>query len=114
MSSAAASTVPDLLRSRHGDRRSPAYSFYADGRCDATTIAYGELHDQAQRIAASLLRHAAGRHVVIAMPTGPGFLRAFFASLYAGLVPVPIPWLRSGASSAASPGETIASSGMLT
>ncbi len=95
MNPSAATTVADLLVSRAKQVTSAAYHFFDEDSEDRKSISYAELHEQARSIAGSLCRYGVGERVVVAMPTGAGFLRAFFGSLYAGLVPVPIPPLVS-------------------
>lgn len=89
-----ATTVAELLVRRAKEVPSAAYHFFDETSEERKTLSYAELHEQARCIAGGLLRYGAGERVIVAMPTGPGFLRAFFGSLYAGLVPVPIPPLR--------------------
>ncbi|HET9018165.1 MAG TPA: AMP-binding protein, partial [Acetobacteraceae bacterium] len=55
-------------------------------------ISYGDLDRAARAVAAGLLQHdvRSGERVGIMLPTEPGFFAAFFGTLYAGAVPVPI------------------------
>jgi len=56
-------------------------------------LPYRDLRDQAVSLARRMLRAGlrAGQRVALIAETGPHFMRAFFASQYAGLVPVPVP-----------------------
>ena len=58
----------------------------------AQELAYGELWDQAQAVAASLQHWglSSGEAVAMMLPTSLGFFRAFMGVLLAGAVPVPI------------------------
>jgi acyl-CoA synthetase (AMP-forming)/AMP-acid ligase II len=84
-------TLIDLLRSQA--MRVPgriAYTFLRDGECDEVHSTYGELDEQATRVA-TLLRETLepGGRVLLVYPPGLEFLSAFFGCLYAGLVAVP-------------------------
>ncbi|MBN1205979.1 MAG: fatty acyl-AMP ligase [Myxococcaceae bacterium] len=55
-------------------------------------LPWAEVHRRAQRTAAGLRRLgvAEGERVAILLPTSPGFMDAFFGTLLAGAVPVPL------------------------
>lgn len=57
-----------------------------------TVMPWAEVHHRAQRTAAGLRRIgvAEGDRVAILLPTSPGFMDAFFGTLLAGAVPVPL------------------------
>lgn len=64
-----------------------------------TPISYGELDRSARAVAAGLVERDVrpGERVGIMLPTGPDFFPAFFGTLHAGAIPVPIypPFRRS-------------------
>ncbi|TBU72197.1 non-ribosomal peptide synthase/polyketide synthase [Phytopseudomonas daroniae] len=54
------------------------------------TLSYGQLDRQVRAIAAALAqRGAAGERAVLLFPSGPDYVAAFFACLYAGVIAVP-------------------------
>jgi len=65
--------------------------FYADDG-DGETLTYGELWDDAGRVAAGLVAHdvSPGEAVVIMLPSGRDYFASFFGVLRAGCVPVPV------------------------
>jgi 1-acyl-sn-glycerol-3-phosphate acyltransferase len=65
--------------------------FYAD-ETDGDTLTYGELWDDAGRVAAGLIAHdvTPGEAVVIMLPSGRDYFASFFGVLRAGCVPVPV------------------------
>ncbi|MFI5168331.1 MAG: AMP-binding protein [Thermoanaerobaculales bacterium] len=72
---------------------------FVDLRERETFVSFGEIRSRARRVAAALhgAGVAAGDRVAIVLPTSPGFLDAFFGTLLAGAVPVPLyPPLRLG------------------
>ncbi|GAA3892909.1 hypothetical protein GCM10023084_52160 [Streptomyces lacrimifluminis] len=73
--------------------QAPAHSAvrYSTGRTEEN-LSYGEL-DRGARAAAQWLgrRTASGERVLVSCGPGTGFVRAFVACLYAGVVPVPVP-----------------------
>lgn len=73
----------------HGDR--PHVALWRGDRIDEV-LTYGQLHDQALRVAQGLQRIGLepGDRVAIMLPTGMAFFVTFFGVLYAGGVPVPI------------------------
>jgi len=59
----------------------------------AQPVSYGELHARALSVAGGLAAHCGVQpddRVAIMLPTGEGFLTAFYGTLYAGAVPVPL------------------------
>ena len=58
----------------------------------SASLTYGELHDGARRVAGGLAAHGLepGQSVAIMLPTGLEYLQAFFGTLLAGGVPVPV------------------------
>ncbi|MEU5259203.1 condensation domain-containing protein [Amycolatopsis sp. NPDC021455] len=67
----------------------PAYTFLRDGVADAHTLTYRELHDSVCALAARLAGPARPARALLLYPHGPEFVRAFWACLLAGVVPVP-------------------------
>ncbi len=65
--------------------------FYAD-EGDGETLTYGELWDDAGRVAAGLVARdvAPGEAVLIMLPSGRDYFASFFGVLRAGCVPVPV------------------------
>jgi len=61
------------------------------GDSSEATIQFGELDDQARRIAGALKRAGAvGERALLLFPHGLEFIAAFFGCLYAGTVAVPL------------------------
>jgi acyl-CoA synthetase (AMP-forming)/AMP-acid ligase II len=81
----------DVLRRRaalHPQRS--AIKFLLDGETVGLDMSYGELDRRARRVAAQLQRHAAhGDRALLLYPSGPDYVVAFFACLYAGIIAVP-------------------------
>jgi acyl-CoA synthetase (AMP-forming)/AMP-acid ligase II len=68
-----------------------AYRFIGQGAAHEQTVSWGSLDAEAQRIATILQRLGlAYQRVVLVFPAGIEFLCAFFGSLYAGCVAVPV------------------------
>lgn len=65
---------------------------FVDASEKETTLSWTEVHRRAQRTAAGLRRLGVGvgDRVAILLPTSPGFMDAFFGTLLAGAVPVPL------------------------
>ena len=65
--------------------------FYADDN-DGETLTYGELWDDAGRVAAGLVARdvTPGEAVLIMLPSGRDYFASFFGVLRAGCVPVPV------------------------
>ncbi|MEH3066054.1 MAG: AMP-binding protein [Methylobacterium radiotolerans] len=77
---ARAAATPDRLTLR----------FLTDGRAVGASLDYAELDRRVRALAARLQRDAEpGARALIALPSGPDYVVAFFACLYAGLVAVP-------------------------
>lgn len=89
---ASLTTLVDLLHWRatqqHEER---LYTFLEDGDTREQHLTYGELDRQARAIGATLqgLR-ASGERVLLLYPAGLEYISAFFGSLYAGAIPVPV------------------------
>ncbi len=84
-------SMRDLLwtrAARHSDR--VALRFVADDGQGEHSLTYGDLRDQARRIAGLLLRRAdPGARVLLVCPPGLDFVTAFFGCVCAGMVAVP-------------------------
>ena len=79
--SAHAATIPNRL----------AIRFVANRRDAGAELTYAELDAAARRLAVFLGRsHVKGGRALLMAPPGLNYIAAFFGSLYAGLVPVPI------------------------
>src|SRR5262245_19743094 len=65
---------------------------FLDAREREERVSWAEIHERAQCMAAALLDHGvlAGDRVAMVLPTGLDFMDAFFGTLYAGAVPVPL------------------------
>jgi amino acid adenylation domain-containing protein/non-ribosomal peptide synthase protein (TIGR01720 family) len=81
----------NLLRARaarHPERS--ALQFLLDGDNVGLDMSYAELDRRARLLAAWLQRHAAfGERALLLYPSGPDYVVAFFACLYAGIIAVP-------------------------
>lgn len=88
---AGAQTLVNVLEwhAQHTPERIHVY-FYSDE--SVTPITYGDLHQDAKRVAAGLraLGLGPGQAVALMLPTGRGFLGAFFGALMAGAVVAPL------------------------
>ncbi len=72
---------------RHGDT---ALVFLADGEQESARLSHGEVHARARALAAGLqARDLAGERALLLLPSGPDYVVAFLACLYAGTVAVP-------------------------
>ncbi|MFE7644348.1 AMP-binding protein, partial [Streptomyces phaeoluteigriseus] len=67
----------------------PAYTFLRNGLEDAHTVSYGELHDSVCALAGRLAEFPQPARALLLYPHGLEFIRAFWACLLAGIVPVP-------------------------
>ena len=69
------------------------FNFYSPRGELLYVLPYRDLRDQAISLARRMLRAGLhpGERVAVIAETGPDFMRAFFASQYAALVPVPLP-----------------------
>jgi 1-acyl-sn-glycerol-3-phosphate acyltransferase len=81
--------VLDWHADRHSDR---PHILLSDGFAETETITYGALREQSRMVARGLRERGflPGDRVAIMLPTGAAFFQAFFGTLYAGGVPVPI------------------------
>lgn len=72
--------------------RSPHGLCLIDPRGEETLLPFADIHARAGRCAASLLSSGLepGQRVAICLPTGPDFFDAYFGTLLAGAVPVPV------------------------
>jgi 1-acyl-sn-glycerol-3-phosphate acyltransferase len=79
----------DWHADRHPDR---PHILLSDGFAETETLTYGGLREQARMVARGLRERGLmpGDRVAIMLPTGAAFFQAFFGTLYAGGVPVPI------------------------
>lgn len=69
----------------------PLYTFLHDGTCEGETVAAAPFREQVLRIASYLRSEFhPGSRILIALPSGIDFIRAFFACQYAGVIAVPI------------------------
>ncbi|WP_432822164.1 AMP-binding protein [Trichloromonas sp.] len=85
-------SLPEVLAwhvERHPER--PHVRFYAD-RGEGEVLSYRRLQESAVAVAGGLqaLGVAPGERVAIMLPTGPDYLAAFYGTVLAGAVPVPI------------------------
>ncbi|MEW6738091.1 MAG: fatty acyl-AMP ligase, partial [Acidobacteriota bacterium] len=87
-----ASTLIELLQLRalnEPERR--GYIFLDDGESEESVWTYAELYRRARAIAALLQQHTAkGERALLFYPPGLEFIAAFFGSLYAGVIAVPV------------------------
>jgi amino acid adenylation domain-containing protein/non-ribosomal peptide synthase protein (TIGR01720 family) len=77
---------------RHADLRAdePALRFLDGHSADGVVLTYGQLDARSRVIAAALMERAeAGDRALLLLPSGPDYVAAFFACLYAGVVAVP-------------------------
>jgi amino acid adenylation domain-containing protein len=84
-------TLDQILRerARHSPQR-VLYTFLKDGEEEELVLTYGELDQQARRIAGWLQSiGASDERVLLLYPPGLDFIAAFFGCLYAGAVAVP-------------------------
>ncbi|MGJ7490978.1 amino acid adenylation domain-containing protein [Variovorax sp. ZT4R33] len=70
----------------------PAYVFLKDDLSPGESLSYGELSVDCHRLAVGLAAFARpGERVLLALPPGLDFVRAFWACMLAGCVAVPVP-----------------------
>lgn len=86
------STLIEMLDwhvAKHGER--VHITLYGEDE-NTEDITYRMLQEQAKTLAAGLRKHGpgSGDKVAIMLPTGRGFFAAFYGTLYAGCVPVPL------------------------
>jgi acyl-CoA synthetase (AMP-forming)/AMP-acid ligase II len=68
-----------------------AYRFLADGERESAHLTYAGIDRSARALAAYIREFVAPAHpVLLAFPSGPEFIEAFFACLYAGVIAVPV------------------------
>jgi acyl-CoA synthetase (AMP-forming)/AMP-acid ligase II len=68
-----------------------AYTFLADGATDATSLTWSALDRRARALGALLCAdNARGHPVLLALPSGLGFVESLFACWYAGAIAVPV------------------------
>jgi len=69
------------------------FNFYSARDEFIEVLPYRDLREQARAMARRMLRagFTSGDRVAMVAETGAGFMRAFFACQYAGLIPVPLP-----------------------
>jgi amino acid adenylation domain-containing protein len=87
-----AQTLVELLE-RRADEGVPAagYTFLLDGECVEQHLDYAALRVRARALAATLPSVDPGQRALILLSPGIDFIVAFFASMYAGCVAVPLP-----------------------
>jgi acyl-CoA synthetase (AMP-forming)/AMP-acid ligase II len=87
------STLVEMLRWRAVHQpEQRAYTYLIDGETEGGHLTFAELDRQARTVAAMLQdRNARGERVLLLYPTGLEFIAAFFGSLYAGAIAVPLP-----------------------
>jgi acyl-CoA synthetase (AMP-forming)/AMP-acid ligase II len=87
-------TIVDVIRSRaRTDGHQAALVFLERGEREAERATYGELDGAARAVAAALLdAETAAKPVLVALPSGMDFVRAFLGCLYAGAYAVPAPY----------------------
>ena len=94
---ASMTTLLDVLHERayrHGSQC--AYTFLHDGDTQASTITYGQLDRRARAIAAKLqAQQLVGQRALLTFSPGLDFVSAFWGCLYAGVIAVPVPVLRT-------------------
>jgi acyl-CoA synthetase (AMP-forming)/AMP-acid ligase II len=88
-----AASLVELLRSRA--MREPEqriYTYLIDGEIEGAHLTHEALDRQARAIGALLQGYqAAGQRALMLYPAGLEFISAFFGSLYAGIIAVPVP-----------------------
>ena len=86
------STLTGVLKWHVNHNRDRPHILLSDGYSETETITYGELHDAAACLATAMRGRGLepGEFVGIMLPTGREFFEIFFASLFAGAVPVPM------------------------
>jgi amino acid adenylation domain-containing protein/non-ribosomal peptide synthase protein (TIGR01720 family) len=84
-------TLVGLLRQRgHNEPERVAYRFLSEGDAEEESITYGELHERAQAIAATLQSmRAEGERALLLYPPGLDYIAAFWGCLYAKVIAVP-------------------------
>ena len=87
------STLVELLRHRATHQPEDlAYQFLVDGKKEGAAYTYGSLDNHARAIAALLQqKQASGERALLLYPQGVEVVAAFCASLYAGVIAIPVP-----------------------
>ncbi len=90
-------TLLDVLHERVCQSgRQCAYTLLHDGGAQTTTITYAELDRRARAIAARLqAQYEFGQRALLSFQPGLDFISAFWGCLYAGVIAVPVPALRT-------------------
>nr|AYM53193.1 AMP-binding protein [Melittangium boletus] len=83
---------PTLHEALEAAARSPLGLVFVDAAERETRVPWAQVHARARRTAAGLRRLGVkpGDRVALLLPTSPGFMDAFFGTLLAGAVPVPL------------------------
>ncbi|HEX6370737.1 MAG TPA: SDR family NAD(P)-dependent oxidoreductase [Longimicrobium sp.] len=86
-------TLPDLLDERAARMGAKtAFTFLPETGEGEETLTYAELLHASRAAAAGVQQRVRpGDRVALLLPTGPGFVRAFFGAVLAGALPVPLP-----------------------
>lgn len=88
---AALTLVDSLHRLVDSEAGRRGFTFLGDGESDASRITFHDLDREAGRVAAGLRKYAQpGDRVVLLFPPGLEFLSAFYGTLYAGMIAVPV------------------------
>jgi acyl-CoA synthetase (AMP-forming)/AMP-acid ligase II len=87
------STLVEMLRWRAVHQpEQRAYTYLVDGETEGGHLTFAELDRQARKVAVTLQhQNARGERVLLLYPPGLEFIAAFFGSLYAGAIAVPLP-----------------------
>lgn len=87
-----ANTLVEVLELYSKQMPNRPHIYFQDDSGKETIITYGELYEQAIKVAAGLQSYGlqSGETVAIMLPTAPEFFYGFFGILLAGCVPVPI------------------------
>lgn len=98
MTARTADTLIDIMLSRAAEHPDDiAYRFHRFGAGETQDVVMDALARSARAIAETLSRRGlAGERVILALPHGPDFIRAFYGCLAAGAVAVPVPMLKPG------------------
>jgi len=86
-----AATLLDALEWHANARPERTHILLADGEAESP-VTFGDLRREAKSVAAGLIRRSVrpGESVAIMLPTGREFFAAFYGTLYAQAVPVPV------------------------
>lgn len=86
-------TVSELAQTKTNQ---VVYTFLRNDETEWCSLTYSSIHNQATSIASQLaLCTRPGDRVLLLFPTGPNFICAFIACLYAGVIAVPAPLPRA-------------------